>query len=80
MPSATSSAIDPVGMTSIGTGGAIAEAHHRTLAVLLLDLGHGDFERLVAVHPCCHWDTSLFRQWGLSHDVPTGFSDPCSDW
>jgi hypothetical protein len=38
MPSATSRAIDPVGMTSIGLAGVVAQAHHRALAVLLLDL------------------------------------------
>ena len=35
-------------------GGALAEAHDRTLAVLLLDLCQGDVERLVPVETGCH--------------------------
>jgi hypothetical protein len=39
--------------------GAIAEAHHRALAVLLLDLCQGDVERLLPVETCGHLqDTS----------------------
>jgi hypothetical protein len=49
MPSATSSAIDPVGITSIGRANVVAQAHHGTLAVLLLDLAHHRREGLVLV-------------------------------
>ncbi len=38
MPSATSSAIEPVGMIAIGAIGPLAEPHHGALAELLVDL------------------------------------------
>ena len=56
MPRATSSAIDPVGMTSIGRAHLVAEAHDRALAELPLDLRERGVERLLAVG-CCHGGT-----------------------
>ena len=55
MPSATSSAIEPVGMTSDRDGRmSLAETHDRALAELLVDLCQGDVERLLPVESCCH--------------------------
>ncbi len=47
MPRATSSAMEPVGMTSIGRPDFVAEPHDRALAELLVDLGKRCFERLL---------------------------------
>ena len=58
MPSAMSSAIDPVGMTSTGDPDLVAEPHDRALAELPLDLCERGVERLVAVcrsHGCHPW-------------------------
>ena len=67
MPSATSSAIEPVGITSIGRAGLVAEAHDRALAELLVDLAERGVERLVAVlsshlgHPFHGWSGRTTR-------------------
>ena len=52
MPSATSSAIDPVGITSIGGTRLVAEAHDGALAELALDLSERRFQGLLAVVGC----------------------------
>ncbi len=49
MPSATSTASEPVGMNSIGLDLARAEAHDRALAELPLDLRQRPFDRLELV-------------------------------
>ena len=60
MPSATSSAIEPVGMTSIGGTRVVAEAHDRALAELLLDLRHHRVEGLRLVCHSSHAHTYRF--------------------
>jgi hypothetical protein len=52
MPSATSSAIEPVGMTPIGTRTSSPRRMTEPLAEALVDLREGHLEGLLAVRSC----------------------------
>ena len=63
-PSATSSAMEPVGITSSGARDLVAQPHDRALAELLLDVGERGVERLLAVstsHVLCPFSASGVR-------------------